>query len=135
MTDFFHRMACMSRFRRKNALALLYSSITPCKEPELVAEAVILSDLIEDRNLFLLLQSLGLQGGMDLAGRKLRDKSVAQELMEQMVASGRNLTAIRPLAVDHAVLVINTLKLSMDRRGDIRRLGCHQVFTQTRTGY
>ena len=67
LTLSYPRAACMKRFRRMNALAKLFAEIAPCKEPELVVEAVILS-------------------------------------------------------VDHAVLVVEKLGLSMDRRGHVQRL-------------
>ena len=61
LTLSYPRAACMKRFRRMNALAKLFAEIAPCKEPELVAEAVILSVVLADTNIFYLLKSLGLQ--------------------------------------------------------------------------
>ena len=111
----------MTRFRRKYALDQLYTAIAPCKEPELVAEAVIL-EAMHDKNVFFLLKSLGLHIGIEVVDKKLEDKTVARELMEEMVAGGRNLNAIRSIAVHHAVYVVEKLELSVDRRGDRQRL-------------
>ena len=112
----------MKRFRRMNALAKLFVEIAPCKEPELVAEAVILSVVLADTNIFYLLKSLGLQVEEDLVQTKLKDRETAQELMDEIVASRRNVSAIRPISVDHAVLVVEKLGLSRDRRGHVQRL-------------
>ena len=112
----------MSRFRRKNALAKLYAALTPCKEPELIAEAVIIEAMLKNKNICLLLKSLGLHMDTEVVDKKLKDKAVARELMEGIVAGGRNLNAIRSIAVDHAVLVVEKLELSVDRRGDRQRL-------------
>ena len=56
----------MTRFRRKYALDQLYTAIAPCKEPELVIEAVIMSTVFENRSAFLFLQSVGLEVKLDL---------------------------------------------------------------------
>ena len=122
LTLSYPRAACMKRFRRMNALAKLFAEIAPCKEPELVAEAVILSVVLADTNIFYLLKSLGLQVEEDLVQTKLKDRETAQELMDEIVASRRNVSAIRPISVDHAVLVVEKLGLSRDRRGHVQRL-------------
>ena len=112
----------MTRYLRKSAMAKLYAAIASCKEPELIAEAVITSIIFENRSAFLFLQSVGLEVKMDLMETKVKDRSKARELMEKMVASGRNLNRIRFISVDHAVMTATELGLSLQRHGHIQRL-------------
>ena len=114
----------MTKYRRKLAVSKIYEVLSreTCSEAELVMEAALQDTVMADTITYEFLQTQGLKLHQSLYSSKGKDKQVALEKMEELVIDGRNKKTLRALSVDHAVAVVDELKLSLDNYGDIQRL-------------
>ena len=91
----------MSRFLRLSALSLIYEQLEKCEEPELIWEAAVMDNTLDDISSLKFLQAIGLKLDKSLSGSKIDDRCTL---------------------IDHAAKVATELGLSIDTLGHIKRL-------------
>ena len=112
----------MSRFRRLSALSLIYEQLEKCEEPELIWEAAVMDNTLDDISSLKFLQAIGLKLDKSLSGSKIDDRETSIKVMQKIMREGRAKNSVRCTSIDHAAKVATELGLSIDTLGHIKRL-------------
>ena len=75
----------MSRFRRLSALSLIYEQLEKCEELELIWEAAVMDNTLDDISSLKFLQAIGLKLDKSLSGSRIDDRETSIKVMQKNI--------------------------------------------------